>query len=52
MQSQIRRKWQGYSGLFLILKHKRILSAKQLRLLYAQAATDFAQLVQPLPLQT
>jgi hypothetical protein len=52
VQSQIRRKWQGYSGLFLILKHKRILSAKQLRLLYAQAATDFAQLVQPLPLQT
>jgi hypothetical protein len=52
VQSQIRRKWQGYSGLFLILKHKRILSAKQLRLLYAQAATDFAQLVQPLPVQT
>ena len=51
-QSKVRRKWQLYSGLFLVLKHHLTLSAKQLRLLHAQAAANFARLVQPLPVQT
>jgi hypothetical protein len=51
-QSRVRRKWQLYSGLFLVLKHKITLPARQLRRLQAQAASDFACLVQPLPVRT
>jgi hypothetical protein len=51
-QSRVRRKWQLYSGLFLLLKHKITLPAKQRRLLNAQAASAFAHLVQPLPVRT
>ena len=45
--SQARRKWQLYSGLFIVLKRKITLAAKRLRL-HNQVVAAFAQLVQPL----
>ena len=50
--SQARRKWQRYSGLFVVLKRKLTLAAKRLRLLHNQVVVAFAQLVQPLPVRT
>ncbi len=50
--SKTRRKWQLYSGLFIVLKRKITLPAKRLRTLQAQALAAFAQLVQPLPVRT
>jgi hypothetical protein len=44
-----RRKWQSYSGLFILLKRKLALPAKRLRQLHSQVVADFAQLIQPLP---
>jgi len=41
------RKWQAYSGLFILLKHKFTLPAKRLRQLQRQAAADFALLILP-----
>jgi len=46
-QSKTRRKWQLYSGLFVVLKRKTTLPAKQLRLLQKQVVAAFAQLVHP-----
>ena len=43
------RKWQCYSGLFILLKRKLPLPAKRLRLLHNQVVADFVQLIQPLP---
>jgi hypothetical protein len=51
-QSKARRKWQLYSGLFIVLKRKITLPAKRLRVLQAEVVTAFAQLVQPLPVPT
>ncbi len=42
-----RRKWQLYSGLFILLKHKVNLSAKTLRRLLQQVLDAFILLVQP-----
>jgi len=41
------RKWQAYSGLFILLKRKFTLPAKRLRQLQRQAAADFALLILP-----
>lgn len=43
------RKWQAYSGLFILLKRKFALPAKRLRHLHNQVVADFAQLILPLP---
>ena len=51
-QSKVQRKWQLYSGLFIVLKRKIALSNKRLRDLQNQAVAEFAQLVQPLPVRT
>jgi len=51
-ESKARRKWQRYSGLFIVLKRKLTLAAKRLRLLHNQVVVAFAQLVQPLPVRT
>ncbi len=51
-QSKTRRKWQLYSGLFIVLKRKITLPARQLRTLRTQTLAAFAQLVQPLPVPT
>jgi len=49
---KVRRKSELYSGLFLVLKRKLTLPAKQWHLIHAQAVAAFAQLVLPLPLGT
>lgn len=51
-QSKLRRKWQTYSGLFILLKLKLNLKAQRLRELHAQAVATFAQIVQPPPVRT
>ncbi len=51
-QIKVQRKWQLYSGLFIVLKRKISLSNKRLRDLQNQAVAEFAQLVQPLPVRT
>lgn len=43
------RKWQAYSGLFLLLKRKVALPAKRLRQLQSQVLADFVHLILPLP---
>jgi hypothetical protein len=50
--SKARRKWQRYSGLFIVLKRKLTLAAKRQRLLHNQVLAAFAQLVQPAPVRT
>jgi hypothetical protein len=47
-----RRKWQLYSGLFIVLKRKTTLTDERLQELLNQVAAAFAQLVQPLPVRT
>ena len=47
-----RRKWQLYSGLFIVLKRKIRLPRKRLRELLNQVAAAFADLIQPLPVRT
>jgi hypothetical protein len=49
---QTRRKWQLYSGLFILLKRKITLSSKRLRQLHDLGVEAFVQLVQPLPVRT
>jgi transposase len=51
-QTNARRKWQLYSGLFIVLKRKIALPPKRLRQLLKQVVAAFAQLVQPLPVRT
>jgi hypothetical protein len=51
-QTQARRKWQLYSGLFIVLKRRVTLPAKRLRDLQNQVVAAFAQLVLPLPVRT
>jgi Transposase DDE domain len=51
-QTKARRKWQLYSGLFIVLKRKISLSNKRLRQLQKQVVSAFAELVQPLPVRT
>ena len=51
-QSKARRKWQLYSGLFIVLKRKITLSKKRLRQLQDQVVSAFAELVLPLPVRT
>jgi hypothetical protein len=51
-QGKAQRKWQLYSGLFIVLKRKIALPAKRLRQLHNQVVEAFAQLVQPLPVRT
>jgi hypothetical protein len=46
------RKWQLYSGLFIVLKRKIMLPRKRLRALLNQATAAFAELIQPLPVRT
>jgi hypothetical protein len=50
--SKARRKWQRYSGLFIVLKRQLTLAAKRLRQLLDQVAAAFAQLAQPSPVRT
>lgn len=50
--SKLRRKWDSYSGLFILLKLKLDLKAQRLRELHAQAVATFAQIVQPPPVRT
>ncbi len=50
--SNARRKWQLYSGLFIVLKRKIMLPRKRLRELLNQVAAAFADLIQPLPVRT
>jgi hypothetical protein len=50
--SQARRKWERYSGLFILLKRKIALSTHRLRRLQSQVVAAFAQLVQPWPVRT
>jgi hypothetical protein len=51
-QVNVRRKWLLYSGLFILLKRKITLPARQLRQLHNQVVAAFAQLVLPLPVRT
>lgn len=51
-QIKARRKWQLYSGLFIVLKRKITLPNKRLRQLQNQVVSAFAELVQPLPVRT
>lgn len=51
-QTKARRKWQLYSGLFIVLKRKITLSNKRLRQLQNQVVSAFAELIQPLPVRT
>jgi hypothetical protein len=51
-QTKARRKWQLYSGLFIVLKRKIALSNKRLRQLQNQVVSTFAELIQPLPVRT
>jgi hypothetical protein len=51
-QTKARRKWQLYSGLFIVLKRKISLSNKRLRQLQNQVVSAFADLIQPLPVRT
>lgn len=51
-QTKARRKWQLYSGLFIVLKRKIALSNKRLRQLQNQVVSAFAELIQPLPVRT
>lgn len=51
-QTKTRRKWQLYSGLFIVLKRKISLSNKRLRQLQNQVVSAFAELIQPLPVRT
>ena len=51
-RNQPRRKWQLYSGLFILLKHKLAIPAQTLRRLMSQVLAAFAILVQPLPVRT
>jgi hypothetical protein len=51
-QTTARRKWQLYSGLFIVLKRKITLSNKRLRQLQNQVVSAFAELIQPLPVRT
>lgn len=51
LKAQRRRKWQLYSGLFILLKQKVNLSAKTLRRLFRQVLNAFILLVQP-PVRT
>ncbi len=51
-QTKTRRKWQLYSGLFIVLKRKITLSNKRLRQLQNQVVSAFADLIQPLPVRT
>jgi hypothetical protein len=51
-QTNARRKWQLYSGLFIVLKRKISLSKKRLRQLQNQVVSAFADLIQPLPVRT
>lgn len=51
-QSQGRRKWQLYSGLFIVLRRKIALADERLQELHNQVVASFAQLVQPLPVRT
>ena len=51
-QTRARRKWQLYSGLFIVLKRKIALSNKRLRQLQRQVVSAFAELIQPLPVRT
>ncbi len=46
------RKWQRYSGLFILCRHKLRLSARRLRQLVDATLRTFAALVQPLPVRT
>jgi hypothetical protein len=50
--SQARRKWQLYSGLFILLKSKIALPPKRPRQLLNQVVAASAQLVQPSPDRT
>lgn len=50
--NNISRKAELYSGLFLLLKHKLTLSAKQWRIAHARAVAVFAQCVLPAPVRT
>ena len=47
-----RRKWQLYSGLFIVLKRKIVLPRKRVRELFNQVTAAFADLIQPLPVRT
>jgi hypothetical protein len=49
---QGRRKWQLYSGLFILLKRKIALADERVQELHDQVVAAFAQLVQPLPVRT
>ena len=51
-QTKAHRKWQLYSGLFIVLKRKITLSKKRLRQLQNQVVSAFADLIQPLPVRT
>jgi hypothetical protein len=51
-QTKARRKWQLYSGLFIVLKRKIELSNRRLRQLLNQVVAAFAQLVLPPPVRT
>jgi transposase len=51
-QSKLRRKWDRYSGLFILLKLKLDLKAQRLRELHAQAVATFAHIIQPPPVRT
>jgi hypothetical protein len=51
-EAKLRRKWQLYSGLFLLLRRRITLRAAEFRRRHAQAVAAFAQLVQPLPVRT
>jgi Transposase DDE domain len=51
-QAKARRKWQLYSGLFIVLKRKMTLTKKRFRELLNQVVAAFAELVQPLPVRT
>jgi hypothetical protein len=51
-QTKARRKWQRYSGLFIVLKRKITLSNKRLRQLQNHVVSAVAELIQPLPVRT
>lgn len=50
--ASVRRKWQQFSGLFILLKHKLSLSRKTFRYLIASALAAFATIAQPPPVRT
>ena len=50
--SQARRKWQRYSGLFILLKRQIALSTQRLRRLQTHVVAAFALLIQPWPVRT